>query len=487
MSTVRQSSRAILVLSLIGVLSGYAWAGGQSNTPRSHDEFSANQSRMSSPQDLSTEGSDVTLHRASKLIGSTVKSSDGEDLGTIYDIVLTPDLDSVSYIALSRGGAFGLGRSLYAVPWSALKTGVGNNGNNYYLPITVSHLEATEGFKEAYWPSSPIRGWLTAASTTEGMGPVYRGPTREESREVQNRRVSKIIGTNVTYTDGNKGGNVKDMVISRDSGQVVYTIVSDGGNFGFGAKYAAVPSAAIDLQMERGVAIVSASRNTVMAGSFPPGQWPDLSDPAFEQRVAVLYGTQPSGTILGFVPPESDVKTEPKAEIHSSAKEYGSAKACPSAKEHEGSALGYQPPEASSDASGAAAHFDPAKVRTIEGTVIDIGKSATRAAGADMLALRLKTADDKIVIVNLGPRDYISKQNFYVVNGDRITVTGSEVTVGERSVFLATEIRGDNQMLRLRNPSGHPLWLQPAPTHVDENEGAGEATRMPEEPGYGTY
>ena len=303
---------------------------------------------MSSPQDLSTEGSDVTLHRASKLIGSTVKSSDGENLGTIYDIVLTPDLDSVSYIALSRGGAFGLGRSLYAVPWSALKTGV---GNNYYLPITVSHLEATEGFKEAYWPSSPTRGWLTAASTTEGMGPVYRGPTREESREVQNRRVSKIIGTNVTYTDGNKGGNVKDMVISRDSGQVVYTIVSDGGTFGFGAKFAAVPSSAIDLQMERGVAIVSASRNTVIANSFSPRQWPDLSDPAFEQRVAVLYGTQPSGTILGFVPPESDVKTEPKAKIHESTK------ACPSAKQHEGSALGYQPPMESSDASGAAAHF----------------------------------------------------------------------------------------------------------------------------------
>ena len=131
--------------------------------------------------------------------------------------------------------------------------------------------------------------------------------------------------------------------------------------------------------------------------------------------------------------------------------------------------------------------FDPAKVRTIEGTVIDIGKSATRAAGADMLALRLKTADDKIVIVNLGPRDYISKQNFYVVNGDRITVTGSEVTVGERPAFLATEIRSDGQILRLRNPSGHPLWLQPAPTHVDENEGVGEATHMPEEPGSGTY
>lgn len=426
---------------------------------------------MSSGKDLSTEGSDVTLHRASKLIGSPVKSSDGENLGTIYDIVLTLDLDSVSYIALSRGGAFGLGRSLYAVPWSALKIGA---GNNYYLPITVSHLDATEGFKEAYWPSSPTRGWMTATATTEGMEPIYRGPTREESRQVQHRRVSKIIGTNVTYTDGNKGGNVKDMVIARDTGHVVYTIVSDGGTFGVGAKFAAVPSAAIDLQMERGVAIVSASRNTVMASSFPPGQWPDLSDPAFEQRVAVLYGTRPSGAVLGFVPPEADVKTEPKAKIPGSPKEY------------KGSALGYQPPMESFDAPGAVS-FDPAKVRTIQGTVVGIGKSATRVAGADMLALRLRTADDKIVLVNLGPRDYIGKQNFYVVNGDRITVTGSEVIAGERPVFLATEIRSDAQILRLRNPSGHPLWLQPLPTDEEENEGADAATYMPEEPGSGIY
>ncbi len=484
MSTVQQSSRAILVFSLIGVLSSYAWAGGPSSTSRSYDEFGKTQSQMSGRHNLSTEGSDVMLQRASKLIGSTVKSSDGGNLGTIYDIVLTPDLNSVSYIALSRGGAFGLGRNLYAVPWSALKTGL---GHTYYLPITVSHLEATEGFKEAYWPSSPSTGWMTAATTAKGMQPVYRGTTREESRQVQHRRVSKIIGTNVNYTDGSKEGNVKDMVISRDTGQIVYTIVSYGGTFGFGARFAAVPPSAIDLQMERGVAVLRVDRNTVAASSFSPMQWPNLSDPAFEQRVASLYGTQPSGAILGYVPPEGNVTTEPKARVHSSAKEYGSTKQCPAMKEHEGAALGYQPPTESFSAPGAAANFDPAKVRTIEGTVVDISKSAIGPAGTDMLALRLRTADDKIVVVNLGPRDYISKQNFYVVNGDRITVTGSEVTAGERPVLVATEIRDNDQILRLRNPNGYPLWLQPAPTHVDENEGAGEATHMPGEPGFGTY
>lgn len=449
MSTVRQSSRVVLVLSLVGVLSGSAWAAGQSDIPQSSREYSANQHQMSG-KDLATGERETVLHRASNLIGSNVKSSEGEDLGTIYDIVLTPDLNSVSYIALSRGGAFGLGRSLYAVPWSALKVGV--NGE-YYLPITAGQLDVAQGFREAYWPSAPTRGWLTAGEDE----PIYRGSTPQESRDIQNRRFSKIHGLNVTYPDGTKGGSVRDMVIAQDTGKILYTVVSYGGVFGLGVNFAAVPMTAIDIQPERRVAALSVDRNTLVASGFAPGQWPDLSDPAFEQRVATLYGTQPSGVILGFVPPESDLKTEPKAKLHEPA------------KEREGAVLGYQPPMDTPEALT----FDPANVRTIEGTIVGINKIGTGAPDADMLSLQLRTTEGRVVTVNLGPRDYISKQNFYVVNGDRITVTGSEVTIGERPAFLATEVKMGDHLLRLRNPSGHPLWLQSVPAPADESEAMG--------------
>jgi sporulation protein YlmC with PRC-barrel domain len=440
----------VLVFSLIGVLSGSAWAAGQSDMPRSGSEFNTNQNQISR-QEPGMPGSDAVLQRASKLIGSNVKSSDGKNLGTIRDIVLTPDLNSVSYIALARGGAFGLNRDLYAIPWSALKTGI---DGTYYLPITEGQLDVAKGFKEAYWPNAPARGWMAA---DEGMEPVFRGATPEQSRDVQNRRVSQLLGTNVTHTDGTKGGSVKDMVIASDSGQVVYTIVSYGGVFGLGARYAAVPTAAIDLQPERGIAALKADRSALVANSFSPGQWPDMSDPAIAQREAILYGTQPRGAVFGYVPPESDVTAEPKAGIHEPA------------KESEGASLGYQPPTE----TPAAMSFDPANVRTIEGTVVGISKLGAGAPSADTLSLRLRTAEGKIVAVNLGPRDYISKQNFYVVNGDRISVTGSEVTVGERPTFLATEVKIGDQTLRLRNPSGHPLWLQSSASSIEESEDMG--------------
>jgi len=243
------------------------------------------------------------------MIGKKVKSSeDGRTLGRVYDIVLTPDLNSVSYVALSRGGAFGLNRDLYAVPWSAFRPGF---GNTYYLPITAERIETMNGFKEAYWPASSSSGWV--ATTGQTAVPAFRGTTREESREVQTRRVSKIIGTIVRDSRGERAGSIQDVIIARDIGQITYTIVSYGGLFGIGSRYAAVPPTAIELQ-PRGIARLSVDRNTLVAGSFSPMRWPDLSSPSFDQRVALLYGTQPRGEILGYVPSQRNAAVEPRTQ-----------------------------------------------------------------------------------------------------------------------------------------------------------------------------
>ncbi len=433
---------------------------------------------MSTRHEINAPGS-TTLERASHLIGHTVKGSDGKILGRVYDIVLTPDLNSVSYVALSRGGAFGLGNELYAVPWSAFSIGP---GNTYFLPITENRLMSMKGFKEAYWPAGPSAGWVTGAGNvgTSTDQPI----TRDENRDVQHRRASKLIGTNVKDAQGRGSGNIRDFIIEKDTGQVAYSIVSYGGVLGLGNKYAAVPPAAINIDLQRHVARLTVDRSTLVANSFSPMRWPDLSSPTFEQRVATLYGTQPpSGAILGYVPPEqnvpeSSVNVQPKAKMHGTKE----------SKCEQGSALGYQAPAPAREYQAPAAvtpapgtaTFNPADVRTIEGTVVDTGKLGG-AASPGMLALRLKTADDRIVTVNLGPRDYISKQNFYIVDGDRIAVTGAQMTMNGRPMFVATDIRSDGQVLRLRDHNGQPLWLQPPSTHAEENEGVSAATHMPEE------
>lgn len=97
-----------------------------------------------------------------------------------------------------------------------------------------------------------------------------------------------------------------------------------------------------------------------------------------------------------------------------------------------------------------------------------------------MLWLLIRTDDGRTVLANLGPRSYISAQDFYIVRGDRIRLTGSDVTTASgRHVWLPTDVTYNNHVLRLRSASGTPLWegqaAGPAPS-------ATRATGEPNEP-----
>jgi sporulation protein YlmC with PRC-barrel domain len=59
-------------------------------------------------------------HRATKLVGAAVVNNKDERIGTIDDLVVTPD-DKVTYAVLSVGGFLGIGSKLVAVPFHALQ------------------------------------------------------------------------------------------------------------------------------------------------------------------------------------------------------------------------------------------------------------------------------------------------------------------------------------------------------------------------------
>jgi hypothetical protein len=124
--------------------------------------------------------------------------------------------------------------------------------------------------------------------------------------------------------------------------------------------------------------------------------------------------------------------------------------------------------------------FNPASITTLDGTVVDQGKYQPTTAGSEMLWLRVRTSDGRTVLVNLGPRNYISSQDFYIVPGDRIHLNGSEVAAvasGKR-VFLPTEVTYNGHALRLRSSTGTPLWEGQTTTPAGQLPGTtGEATK----------
>jgi sporulation protein YlmC with PRC-barrel domain len=92
------------------------------------------------------------VSRASKIIGTHVANSKGENLGDIKDLVVDPNTGQVVYAVVSFGGLLGLGDKLFAVPWKAL---MWTSGKAYYiLNEDKTTLAKAPGFDKKHWPDS---------------------------------------------------------------------------------------------------------------------------------------------------------------------------------------------------------------------------------------------------------------------------------------------------------------------------------------------
>jgi sporulation protein YlmC with PRC-barrel domain len=436
------------VLTLVAVLASGALAAnpGSAASGQSYSDANAVAPRSSSAM---TAPNGETLKRASRVMHAKVKSPDGKTLGRVHDLVLTPDLNGISYVAVSADGFLGIGSTLHAVPWDSLSQGV---NDTYSIPVTEQQFKQSKGFNTKYWPSSAEIGW-----TRQGQEAAYRGEMAADSQSIQNRRFTRIKGADAKGTDGKKIGDIHDLVIVMDTGRIAYDIVAYGGLLGLGQRFTAVPESVVTLELALHVARIEATPATLHANSFTPSQWPDLSSPSYSRPLARAFGVQPSGTALGYVPAEG-----------------GAVAAAPSPRTPaKPSARSTTPPVSGAMPSAAAAPtaaeltgtFNSASVTSMEGTVAEEGKFQPTSSAPETLWLRVRTSNGQIVLANLGPRSYISSQDFYIVPGDQIHLRGSEVTAASgKQVFLPTQVTYGSQTLKLRSETGTGLWEGQATT-----------------------
>jgi sporulation protein YlmC with PRC-barrel domain len=113
-------------------------------------------------------------------------------------------------------------------------------------------------------------------------------------------RASKLIGTDVENPQGENLGEIKDVVIDPETGQMAYAVLSFGGILGMGEKYFAIPWQALTpktpttkgAQYDQFVLNIDKER-LQNAPSFNKDNWPDMADRKWAQQVYSYYGVQP--------------------------------------------------------------------------------------------------------------------------------------------------------------------------------------------------
>ena len=110
---------------------------------------------------------------ATTMMGDKIVSPDGEDLGTLKELMIDLDAGRISYAVLSFGGFLGFGDKLFAIPWEALT--LNTEDHSFILNIDKEQLENAPGFDKDNWPDEAQyqAGWLLDVYNYYGYTPYW--------------------------------------------------------------------------------------------------------------------------------------------------------------------------------------------------------------------------------------------------------------------------------------------------------------------------
>lgn len=108
--------------------------------------------------------------------------------------------------------------------------------------------------------------------------------------------------------------------------------------------------------------------------------------------------------------------------------------------------------------------FDPKTLETFSGEVTIVDQIPAGYGMSDRVWLGLKT-DNHMILVILGPTWFHKIKNFKIEPKDQLEVIGSMIYNMEEPMFIATEVKKGDQVLKLRDDSGYPVWAPPRKKH----------------------
>jgi hypothetical protein len=101
--------------------------------------------------------------------------------------------------------------------------------------------------------------------------------------------------------------------------------------------------------------------------------------------------------------------------------------------------------------------YNPKTVETINGEVVSVDKITPMKGMSYGVHMIVKT-NKETISVHLGPEWYIESQDVKIMPKDKVEVKGSRITFGGNPAIIAAEVKKGEQVLKLRNENGFPVW-----------------------------
>ena len=119
----------------------------------------------------SHDGPGPEVMAASTLEGDSVRNDAGDELGEITDIMLDVPTGRVAYAVMSVGGVLGVGRKLFAIPWSALRLDTENKC--FRMNVAKERFDEAPGFDKDHWPTMADQQWAEDVHAFYGARPYW--------------------------------------------------------------------------------------------------------------------------------------------------------------------------------------------------------------------------------------------------------------------------------------------------------------------------
>ncbi|MCD6672248.1 MAG: PRC-barrel domain-containing protein [Burkholderiaceae bacterium] len=233
--------------------------------------------------------------RASRIIGANVENANGDNIGEIKDMMVDTRNERVRYVVLSHGGVLGIGDKLFAYPMSMVETS-GRNSDKLVMNVNKEQLDKAPGFDKNKWPDFASNGkYSSEVDKYYGAGSRHDG---EQAGPLV--RASDLIGKNFDDAKGKDAGEIEDLIVDSNSGNVEYAIADFDDSWAkqTDGKLVAIPLSDITVSGEKhDKLVIQTSPDRIdMSHAFASNRWPDFSDPAWAQQSGSTAAAQSQGS-----------------------------------------------------------------------------------------------------------------------------------------------------------------------------------------------